>query len=372
MWSKRIPVMWVKMFFPLIGALVLSGCWLHSTPTPPDWVLTPHTAYPADRYLVGMGEGSSRDQAEKRAYAAVARIFSAHVQARSLDQESYSLKETNAQSSTQRTLHIDHLTQVTTTKLLENVKVLEAWYRTPDQQFFVLAGLDRHQTEKMLLDRLNDLDLTIEGFVTQGRTHPQKIHRIQGYKQALALLQQRIVMNTDLRVIRASGEGIFPPHTRQHLQSEFMDFVAGHLVIAVVMEGENHEELERAIWEGLKREGLLASAREHASLIPETQADVLISGTGRLWIVDLPDPLFRYVRWCGDVQIREAESGRLVGVISRSGREGHITEHEARIRAGKVMQDVISKEVARLLTQSVFSAEPDSSNSQSLPNACPS
>ena len=363
--------MGVKIFFPLVGVLVLSGCWLRSTPTPPDWVLTPQDAYPADRYLVGMGQGSTRDQAEKRAYAAVARIFSSNVQAKSLDQESYSLKETHDQSSTQRTLHIDHMTQVTTTKLLENVNVLESWYRKLDEQFFILAGLDRHQTEKILVERLNNLDLTIEGFVTQGRSHPQKIHRIQGYKQALVLLQQRVVMNTDLRVIRASGEGILPPYTRHQLESEFMDFVANHLVISVVMEGENHEELERAIWEGLKREGLLASARERESIMPEIQADISISGTGRLWTVDLPDPLFRYVRWCGDVQIRETESGRLVGVISRSGREGHITENEARIRASKVMQDVIAKEVAHLLTQSVFSAESDSSNSQSIPNACP-
>ena len=363
--------MWFKLVFLLVGALVLSGCWFRSTPIPPDWVLSPQAAYPADRYLVGMGEGSTRDQAEKRAYAAVARIFSANVQAKSLDQESYSLKETNDQSSTQRTLHIDHLTQVTTTKLLENVNVLESWYRPLDQQFFILAGLDRHQTEKILLERLSNLDLTIEGFVTQGRTHPQKIHRIQGYKQALVLLQQRFGMNTDLRVIRASGEGVLPPYTRNQLQSEFMDFVANHLVISVVMEGENHEELERAIEEGLTREGLLASARERESLVPGTQADVSISGTGRLWTVDLPDPLFRYVRWCGDVQIHETESSRLVGVISQSGREGHITENEARIRASKVMQEVIAKEVARLLTQSVFSAEPDLSTSQSIPNACP-
>jgi hypothetical protein len=255
--------------------------------------------------------------------------------------------------------------------LLENVKVLESWYRQRDQQFFILAGLDRHQTENLLVERLSNLDLTIDGFVTQGRTHPQKIHRIQGYKQALVLLQQRVVLNTDLRVIRASGEGILPPYTSHQLQREFIDFVANHLVISVVMEGENHEELERAIWEGLKREGLLASAKERESIMPGTQADISITGTGRLWLVDLPDPLFRYVRWCGDVQIHETESGRLVGVISRSGREGHITENEARIRSSKVMQDVISKEVARLLTQSVFNAEPDLSTSQSIPNACP-
>ncbi len=363
--------MWVKFFLPFVGALVLSGCWFRNSPTPPDWILAPQAAYPADRYLVGMGEGATRDQAEKRAYAAVARIFSANVQAKSFDQESYSLTETNDQSSTNRTLHIDHMTQVTTTKLLENVKVLDAWYRTLDQQFFVLAGLDRHHTERVLIERLSDLDAAIEGFIKQGRSHPQKIHRIQGYKQALVLLQQRKVMNTDLRVIRVSGEGIASSYTSPQVQREFMDFVASHLMISVVMEGENHEELERAIGEGLKREGLLASAREGNSLMPETPADISISGTGKLWTVDLPDPLFRYVRWCGDVQIRETESARLIGVISRSGREGHITENEARVRASKVMQEVISQEVARLLTQSVFSAEPNSSNSQNIPNACP-
>ena len=362
--------MWSNMVFPVLGALLLSGCWLGS-PTPPAWILSPQITYPADRYLVGIGEGTTRDQAEKRAYAAVARIFSANVQATSLDQESYSLKEANEQSSTHRSLHIDQQTQVTTTKLLENVKVLEAWYRTFDQQFVILAGLDRHQTEHLLMARLNDLDKTIEGFVTEGRTHSQKIHRIQGYKQALALLQSRPVMNTDLRVIRASGEGILPPYTPQQLQREFMDFVARDVIISVAIEGENSAELEGAIWEGLKREGLLAGAREQEAMTSETHADITISGTGRLWTVDLPDPLFRYVRWCGDVQIHETESARLVGMISRSGREGHITENEARIRASKVMQEVISEEVARILTRTVFSAEPDSSYSQAIPNACP-
>jgi hypothetical protein len=372
MQSEKTFVMWVQIFLPVVGALVLSGCSFQNTPPPPDWILTPQKAYPTDRFLVGIGEGSTRDQAEKRAYAAVARIFSANIQARSLDQESYSLTETNEQSSTHRTLRIDHETRVTTTKLIENVRVLDAWYRALDQQFFVLAGLDRHHTETLLVERLGDLDTTIERLIGQGRSHPQKLHRIQGYKQALVLLQQRKGMNADLRVIRASGAGISSAYTGSQVQREFMDFVATHLVISVGIQGENHEELERAIEEGLKREGLLASAREQDSLIAETPADISISGTGRLWTVDLPDPLFRYVRWCGDVQIRETESARLVGVISRSGREGHITENEARVRASKVMQEVISREVARLLTQSVFSPEPELFNSQNIPNACPS
>lgn len=359
--------MWVKIFLPLIGALMLSGCWFGNPPPPPDWILTPQKTYPTDRYLVGMGEGSTRDQAEKRAYAAVARIFSANVQAKSLDQESYSLTETNEQSSTHRTLRIDHETQVTTTKLIENVKVLDAWYRTLDQQFFVLAGLDRHHTETLLVERLDDLDATIERIVAQGRSHPQKFHRIQGYKQALVLLQQRKVINTDLRVIRASGEGIPSSYTSPQIQREFMDFVAQNLLISVTIEGEYHEDLERAILDGLKQEGLLGSpANSESSEI----ADLAIVGQGQFWTVDLPDPLFKYVRWCGEIDIYENPSRRLIGVISETGREGHVTEKEARIRASKVMQEVISKEIARLLTRSVFSVEPDLSKSQSVSNAC--
>ena len=363
--------MWVKTRYSMLGLLVLAGCWFHGTPQSPEWVLAPHMAYPSDQYLVGMGEGESRDQADKRAYAAVARIFSAKVQAQSLDRESFSLKETDDLSTTQRELSIDHMTKVTTKKLLENVKILESWYRETDRQFFVLAGLDRKQAERVLLERLSDLDLKIEGSVIQGRTHPQKIQRSRGYKHALTLLQQRAAITDDLRVIRLSGEGVPPPYSVHQIRNEVMNFVANHVVIALAIEGESHEELERAIWEGLKDEGLLASARRPEPGMSGTQADLIISGTGRLWTVDLPDPLFRYVRWCGDIQIRETDSDRLVGVVSRSGREGHITEREARVRASTTMQEILSKEVARILTQSVLMEQSASSNVRKVSQACP-
>ena len=90
------------MLFPRNGILSIwlcvltSGCASFETEIPPEWVLAPQKTYPVDQYLVGMGEGQSRDQAEKRAYASVARIFSAKVQAKSLDHELYTIKERNS------------------------------------------------------------------------------------------------------------------------------------------------------------------------------------------------------------------------------------------------------------------------------------
>ncbi|MCW5785745.1 MAG: LPP20 family lipoprotein, partial [Nitrospirales bacterium] len=343
------------------------GCSWFGRETPPEWIMSPHQAYPAERYLTGIGEAESRAQAEKRAYAAVARVFSAQVNTQSMDHETYSIQESGVGSQTRRELQLDQRTQVTTSKALENVQILDLWYQPSTRHFWALAGLDRQQAEKAILERLQEWDTKIENMIHQGRTHPQKIQRIRGYKEAMILLADRDTLNTDLRVIRTSGDSLPSSYRIPEIQREFMDFVAQNLVISVAIEGEYHEDIERAILEGLKQEGLLGHPADSKS---SEVADLAIVGQGQFWTVNLPDPLFKYVRWCGDIDIYENPSHRLIGVISETGREGHVTEREARIRASKVMQEVISKEIARLLTRSVFSVEPDPSQSQRVPNAC--
>ncbi|MEX2494231.1 MAG: LPP20 family lipoprotein [Nitrospirales bacterium] len=332
----------------------ISGCAWLGAEIPPEWMMAPHRIFPAERFLVGMGEAKDRDQAEQRAYAAVARIFSAKIQAQSMDRESYAMQETGKTSRTQRTLQLDHQTQVSTTKVLKNVKVLDVWYQPSTRQFFVLAGLDRQQAEQTIMDRLRNWDLTIGNMVEQGRTHPLKIQRIHGYKKAMSLLHDREQLSADLRVIRTSGKTHPPPYRIPDLQREFQDFVATELVISVSMKGENQEEMERAILEGLKREGLLGHTTFAFNEGMGGSEDVEIVGQTKLWIVDLPDPLFKYVRWCGDIDIYENPSHRLIGVIAKTGREGHITQQEAKVRASGAMQQVLSREVVRLLTESIF------------------
>ncbi len=351
--------------------ILIGGCAWFGSETPPEWILSPQSTFPAEQFLTGMGEADSREQAEKRAYVAVARVFSANIQAQSMDRESYAIQETGNTSRTRRELQLDHRTRVTTSKVLENVKVLDIWYQPSTRHFFALAGLDRRHAEQTIMDRLRDLDLTIENMVQQGRSHIQKIQRIRGYKQALILLTDRETLNADLRVIRKSGESQPPLYRIPDIQREFQDFVANEVAISVSMEGENSEELERAILEGLKEEGLLGGPAYSLTEGKRETEDVSIVGQGKLWTVDLPDPIFKYVRWCGDIDIYVNPSYRLIGVISRTGREGHITEKEAKVRASHAMQKVISKEIAQILTQSIFDENLDSSQSLNIPKSCP-
>lgn len=351
--------------------ILIGGCaWLGSEPLP-GWILSPHSTYPSEQFLTGMGEAKSRDQAERRAYVAVARVFSANIRAQSVDRESYATQETGRTSRTRRGLQLDQRTQVITSKVLENVKILDTWYQPSTRHFFALAGLDRQQAEQAILERVRDWDATIEDMVNQGRSHPRKIQRIRGYKQALSLLNTRKQVNADLRVIRISGKSQPPPYRLTDIQREFQDFMANEVTISVSMKGENREQLERAILEGLKQEGIPGVMASVLNVGVSGTEDVVIVGQAKLWMIDLPDPLFTYVRWCGDIDIYENSPYRLIGVISETGREGHITEQEARVRANGAMQHVLGREVSRLLTQSTFEEKNAKARIQRKAKACP-
>lgn len=364
----RVPVHRIVGVCLCIG---ITSCVWFGTETPPEWVVSPQSVYPTQKFLIGMGEASNRDQAEKRAYAAVARIFSANVHAQSTDQETYATQEVEGISRIRRTLELDQRTHVTTTKILKNVKVLDVWHQRSSHRFFALAGLDRLQATQVIMDRLKDWDLTIETSIHQGRSDAKKIQRIHSYKQALTLLVEREALNTDLGVIRPSGESHPPPYRIPDIQREFQDFVGKDVKILVSIEGENHEEMERAILEGLKLEGFYGYSTSTMKGPMSGRDDLAITGKTKLWQIDLPDPLFKYVRWCGDIDIYENPAHRLIGVISETGREGHVTEKEARVRATSTMYQVLSQKVVQHLTHSLLDEKSSESKSRRKSQACP-
>ncbi len=355
----------------LACAMLIGGCAWFGAEVQPEWIQSPHNLYPSEQYLTGLAEGESRGQAEQRAYAAVARIFSADVQSRAMDYESYAMKETDRGSRAKRTIQLAQRTHVTTSKTLENVKILQVWQQPSTNHFFALAGLNRQQAEEAIVDRLRSLDETTRSFVHQGRSHSQKIQRIRGYKQAMAHLTDRKFLNADLQVIRASGKSQPPPYRLSDVQREFQNFVAAELIISVAMVGDDHKDLERAILQELEREGLMGQTTSPNEVDSYQAVDVAIVGQGKLWTIDLPDPLFKYVRWCGDIDIYEYPSQRLIGVISETGREGHVTAKEAKVRARGKMQQVLSQQVAHLLTQSIFDMQNTPSTHPQKRKACP-
>ncbi|MEW6543630.1 MAG: LPP20 family lipoprotein [Nitrospirota bacterium] len=354
-----------------LAILVLAclGCSGSGWSRPPVWIEGASPSFPPDQYLVGVGQADSQPAAAERAYAAVARIFKAEVSAQSRDWESFLLFENRGTTSSQRRLTLDQLTRVSTDKVLENVRILDGWFDPKSGLHYALAGMNRTQAGAGLLERVTELDGKIETELQEARQSPDRLARLRNLRRAVKDLVVREAYNADLRVIRPSGRGEASPHRVAELTAELEQFLSANVAISVEVSGEQAEPVRRAVVEGLIREGLPVVAGpvgQDGGRADSKPVEFVARGTVRLWNVMVPDPRFRYVRWCSDFVVVEPGTQRIVGAVSRAGREGHLSEGEAKAKAVRVMQQELTSELARTLASYVYG------DAESLPNPPPS
>ncbi len=338
----------------------VEGCAWFGRNGPPAWIEGTSKDYPPDQYLIGVGQADSQPEAASRAYAAVSKIFKAEISAQSKDWESFLVLEKKGTANTERRLTLDQVTKVSTDKVLENVRLLDTWADPKTGQHHALAGMNRGQAGAAMQEKIAELDRAVETELQESRQAQDKLATVRNIKRAVKNLVLREAYNADLRVIRTSGQGIEPSYRVAELTTQLEQFLTSNLVIGVEVAGDQADAVRRAVMEGLIREGLPVTARRvsadpssagESSLPP---IELAVKGTVRLWGLNVPDPRFKYVRWCSDFVIVESATQRVVGAVSRGGREGHLTEAEATAKAGRVMQQEIVSELAKTLAGYVY------------------
>jgi len=354
----------------------LSGCALFGGQSKPDWVDGVSAAYPPGQYLVGVGQAGSGAAAEDRAYAAVARIFKAEVSAQSKDWESYLVIEQRGYSSDERRLTLDNLTRVSTDKVLENVRIVDRWVDVSKGIQYALAGMHRPQAETVFMERITELDRSISDDVEEAHRTTDKLARVRALRRATKNLVLRETYNVDLRVIRPSGQGTAAGYRVSELTHELEQFLSTNLVLAVVVTGDQVEPAQRALTEGLLKEGLQVTSRPWGgdrSLGGDSSGpylELLVRGVVRVWPIDVRDPQFKFVRWCSDFEVMDLTSQRVVGALSKGGKEGHLSDREATAKVVRVMQQEFSADVAKAIAAHVY-GELELPVQASQPAGCP-
>lgn len=351
-----------------VMGLSLPGCAGFGANAPPAWVEGASAEYPPAQYLIGIGQADNRNGASDQAYAAVARVFKAEVAAQAKDWESYLVVESRGSSNTERKLTLDTVTKVSTDKVLENVRIMDTWYDGHKGLHYALAGMSRSQGETTLLERMATLDRAIEEDVSEARQTADKLTKIRNLRRAARNLVLREAYNADLRVVRASGQGAPSAYRVHELTHQLEDFLAGNLVMGVQVSGDHAEPIQRALIEGLLREGLHV-VTEQAS-VDGRSPEFVVRGAARMWPIEVRDPQFKYVRWCSDFEVIEVGTQRVVGAVSRGGKEGHLTDREAMAKAVRVMQQEFSSELAKAIVAQIF-GEAALTSSSALSSGCP-
>ena len=332
-----------------LGLLLLLAACAGSSKTP-DWVNGPKAAAYADaQYMVGVGQGDSRAVAEERAYAAVSRIFKADVTSQSRDWESYLHLERKGSHHMERRLNIETMTRVSTDKLLENATIADTWKDPETNLYSALAVLERRPASAVLAKRVGELDEVIDRDIKESGGGGDKLLTLRKRHRAVKNLITREMLNSDLRVL--SGLGIPSEFSVSAMTRDLEQFLHDNLVVAVEVKGDQADVIRQAIIETLLRQGLPVTARVSGD---GAVADLIVTGETRLWPADLPDPKFRYVRWCGDFTLISPEAERILGTVARSGREGHLNYREASNRALIALQQEVGAALVKSLSDQLY------------------
>lgn len=358
-----------------LALLILSGCGWRGGSSESSWMKRTSETFPSAQYLTGHGEGESRTMATERAYAAVAKIFRAEINSQAKEWESYLLVENKGRSRDERRLTLDHVTSISTDKVLENVRVLDEWYDDEHRLHHALAGMNRSQAETATLERIHEFDAVIANHIEEARHAADPLAHARSLKRAATTLMLREAYNTDLRVIRPNGQGLPSPYRLTELMGELERWLATGLPLGLDLSGDYTEPIGRALVEGLAREGLsvteFSAGQTPARTEPSNLRPVLlITGLVRLWPIDVQDPAFRYVRWCSDFLIVESETGRVLGALSKGDRVGHVSTKEATAKALRLMQQDLSAQLTRRLTDYMY-GDLEPSGFPSSGGACP-
>jgi len=82
------------------------------------------------------------------------------------------------------------------------------------------------------------------------------------------------------------------------------------------------------------------------------------------------DPQFKFVRWCSDFEVEDLTSQRVIGALSKGGKEGHLSEREATAKVVRIMQQEFSADVAKAIAAHVY-GESELPAQASHPAGCP-
>ena len=160
------------------------------------------------------------------------------------------------------------------------------------------------------------------------------------------------------------------------LTQELEQFLATNLVLAVAVIGDQVEPAQRALTEGLLKEGLQVTSRPWGgdrSMGGDSSGpspELLVRGVVRVWPIDVRDPQFKFVRWCSDFEVVDLTSQRVVGALSKGGKEGHLSDREATAKVVRVMQQEFSADVAKAIAAHVY-GESELPSQASQPAGCP-
>ncbi|HET6725342.1 MAG TPA: LPP20 family lipoprotein [Gammaproteobacteria bacterium] len=246
----------------------------------PAWISGADLQYPASRFLTGQGEADSQAVARDRARADLAKNFSVNIREKSSDVASYAQKGDEPAANAAK---ISRAITTQTDQLLRGVRIADIWQDPATQQWFALAVLPRQRTAASLRERIAKFDAATRAWLLQARSAQDPIAKIAAADRAVAAQMQRAALQSELRVVDATGRGVAAPWNLGELQADQTALLA-RVVMTAAARGKDADKVQALLAGALAEAGFSVKSGAPYTMTAALDYNILPPRNGWYWI----------------------------------------------------------------------------------------
>jgi len=171
----------------------------------PEWINNSQKIYASDKYMSGVGIGSSLDAARSNARAEIAKIFKAKVEQQSVESAKESTSQDGSKSKTSSSVDSQVSTSVSTDETIEGLEIKETWMDKKKNQYYAMCLLDKVKLNASLAGKLMDLDENIKSLMDSAQNAKTPREELKAICSALDSMNEKEYIFTKKRVVSPVG-----------------------------------------------------------------------------------------------------------------------------------------------------------------------
>lgn len=310
-----------------------SGPTVSASKSRPAWVGSKEAI---DQRLVGgVGMGSSRDAAEKNAFADLSSFFSLSLKADMKMVESYQESVRNGKTTGwNQSTESENAVKTSTSMDLVGAEVRKVW--TDGKNYYALAVMDKAATARLYTQLIQDNQRTIDTLLGIPAADRDSMDSLARYQFAATLAEVNQVYANVLTVIRAPLPAGLKPSADYALMA---NTVIKAIPVLVTVENDRDGRIRGAFAAALAAKGFGTGGNNSRY---QLQA--------RLSLSEAPTQTNKFARYVVDGNFVDTATGIILFNYNINGREGHLNLPEAENRAVRAAENKIKGDYAAALT----------------------
>ena len=301
----------------------------------PDWILNPSSVYSDSEYVSAVGEGISRQEAERAATAALTREIRQRVQAEIVAEQNVANNGDGWTQTNNLTSSVDTTSDVE----ISGITIQEVYSvkRNGEETWYALALINRQQTGNSYKTKAQSNIEVINAKIAEAKRNPNTFSSAEILHQAVVLAEETDMYLDILNVVNNKMRSLIrPEYGNAQAIAELERQMRAAVNVYIDVDQDVNGRIQAAFKSVLKKYSVTTS-------LDKDTASYVLAVSASFTTFEMPDVSNKYARYTLEAAMVEQATGDTVFTFAENGREAHLTESEAIQRALRTTEQAINQ-----------------------------